>query len=96
MKNLSRIMNIIYLILFIPLTIFSKFIYTMKDYGTSGANMFYVVFASYPAMALPLIVVAILAVSIALRREDKYKISVLIQFIPIILFLLIEICVALA
>lgn len=82
LKILSIILNVILLILFFVFTIMSKISYTLMQSSENIPSNWLGYASIYTLMALPLFIVLALAMSIGYRKEDEFKKSVFIQFLP--------------
>ncbi len=91
MHKVSMILNWILGVTYIPLSFFS-WLLTMASEGTIDAtNPFYInlmnVFC-FIAFSVPLLCVAGISVSILLRKKGRHILSIIIQFLPLVVFIL--------
>ena len=86
MKRFCEIMVIVYIILFIPVSIISS---TFDLYGNIGAeyvSKFIVSTVSFFVKLMPLVVFAAAGFGYAMNKTEKYKISMYILMVPVVIF----------
>ena len=87
----GRILNVILGIIYVPLSLFS-WLSQMISEGTIGAtNQLYIALVDIfcvIAFFVPLLCAAGILISAILRRKGRYILSFVIQFLPLIIFIL--------
>lgn len=91
LDKLGRILNVILGITYVPLSLFS-WLSQMVSEGTIGAtNQSYIALVDIFCMVafiIPLLCIAGIFVSVLLRRKGYSTLSFVIQFVPLLIFIL--------
>lgn len=96
MKKLCEIMVIIYIILFIPVSILSTMFESVSLLGMDGVNSVVASVVRFLMNFMPVIVFASAGFGYAMNKTEKYNISLYILLVPIIAFVVVWIGVMVA
>ena len=89
--RIGKIFNLILGILYIPLSLFSWLLQMASESTMSATNPLYINFINIfcvIAFLIPLLCVAGILLSIVFRRKGRSVFSFVIQFLPLVIFLL--------
>lgn len=88
LKNTSVFLNFILIIMFFVFTALSKISYEVfKSFEKSTLNIFNYI-STYTVISIPLFTIFSIAVSISYRKDEEYKKSCIIQFLPAAVYFL--------
>ncbi len=82
-RNISIALNVVWGILLLPFIFLAQLAFTMRGQWAPGTNVFFGYATVITGLAIPIAIVAAIALSIRLRGEKKMRASIWVQALPL-------------